>query len=33
MFNSSSNSTIKTGLRCSVIICDNDQNRDTNPYH
>ena len=28
-----SNSTIKTGLRCSVINCDNYQNRDTFPYH
>ena len=28
-----SNSTIKTGLRCSVIICDNYQNRYTKPYY
>ena len=28
-----SNSTIKTGLRCSVINCDNYQNRDKFPYH
>ena len=28
-----SNSTIKTGLSCSVINCDNYKNRDTFRYH